>query len=98
MARDISVQELDLVRGQSSEIFGLDLPTGLERWMSSILGDFFIFALQPSNPVQMIFLLVNWRAEEYVVLNYAGRSYSTVIVVSTYRCRLTDDPIRRRRC
>ncbi|KAJ6578306.1 hypothetical protein B0H19DRAFT_1338446 [Mycena capillaripes] len=80
-AHHISVQELDLVRGQSSEIFSLDLPTGLERWMSGILGDFFVFALQPSNPVQMIFLLVNWRAEEYVVLNYAGRSYSTAQAV-----------------
>ncbi|KAJ6555712.1 hypothetical protein B0H10DRAFT_1208472 [Mycena sp. CBHHK59/15] len=75
---DISVQEVDLTSGQSREVFSFELKTRLERWMSSILGDFFVFALQPSNPVQMIFLLVNWRAQTYVVLNYFGRSYSTV--------------------
>ncbi|KAJ7350021.1 hypothetical protein DFH08DRAFT_958951 [Mycena albidolilacea] len=75
---DITIRDVDLISGQSTEIFSLELVTGLERWMPRILGDFFVFALQPSNPVMMFFLLVNWRTEEYVVLNSAGRSYSTV--------------------
>jgi len=70
---DISVHEVDLISGQCNEIFSFDLPTDLERWMANILGDFLLFALEPEEFGQIIFLLVDWRAEKYVVLNYPGR-------------------------
>lgn len=70
---------------RSKKIFSLNLATEWQQWMSSILGDFFVFALQLSNAVQIIFLLVNWRAKKCLVLNYAGRPYSTVRLFSLCR-------------
>ncbi|KAJ7916397.1 hypothetical protein B0H13DRAFT_1871285 [Mycena leptocephala] len=78
--KNICVQEGNLVSGRSNKIFSLNLATEWQQWMSRILGDFFVFALQPSNAVQIIFLLVNWRAKK-CVLNYAGRPHLTTRVV-----------------
>ncbi|KAJ7628017.1 hypothetical protein DFH06DRAFT_1442429 [Mycena polygramma] len=72
----IAIHEVNLTRGKAREKFTLNLPTTLLRWMPSIQGDFFLFALQPEDSAIMIFMLVNWREETYVVLDYGGRSYS----------------------
>ncbi|KAJ6553053.1 hypothetical protein B0H19DRAFT_157481 [Mycena capillaripes] len=72
---DISIEEVNLATGHSITVFNLVLPTGLKRCRPSILSDFLVFALQPYNPQGTIFLLVNWRAETGVVLNYSNAGY-----------------------
>jgi hypothetical protein len=74
---------VNLLSGQSNEVFNLKLSTSLERWIPSILGDFVVFALQPYDTSRIVFLLVNWREESHVVLNYAGCSHYTVIIIQT---------------
>lgn len=48
-------------------------------WGPSILGEFLVFR-QPCYPKDTIFLIVNWREETYLVLNYAGQSVSNVLI------------------
>ncbi|KAJ6562040.1 hypothetical protein B0H19DRAFT_1143386 [Mycena capillaripes] len=81
----LCVQEVDLTSGQCKEVFCSDIPTAAwERWTPSILGDFFIFALRPpSSPLELVFVLVNWRDEVCIVLYLHGRSFSTGRVVLT---------------
>ncbi|KAJ7806370.1 hypothetical protein B0H13DRAFT_2387112 [Mycena leptocephala] len=80
---DITVHEVDLTGGQSSEALRLRLPTNggrLARWMPSIVGDWFVCAVgHPSIFAQMLVLLVNWRAETYVILDYGECCHSDII-------------------
>ncbi|KAJ7912701.1 hypothetical protein B0H13DRAFT_529865 [Mycena leptocephala] len=77
----ISVHEVDLTSTQCSEVFRYSSSSmGRNGWGPSILGDFLVFR-QPCCPKDTIFLIVNWREETYLVLNYAGQSVSNVLAV-----------------
>ncbi|KAJ7894581.1 hypothetical protein B0H13DRAFT_2036080 [Mycena leptocephala] len=77
----ISVEELDLTSGQCGEAFSLHLPPASRCTMPSIAGDFLVCALR-STPGPTNFLLVNWRAETYIILDYGGHPEYDVSIFS----------------
>jgi hypothetical protein len=62
---DICIQEVDVATGQSWEVFTFDVQ---DAYRARIAGDFFACNLRPLNG-KMSFLLVNWPAATWTILD-----------------------------
>ncbi|KAK7046346.1 hypothetical protein R3P38DRAFT_2873402 [Favolaschia claudopus] len=72
---EIVLWEVDLSSGRALEIFRLNFPGVEFRRMCTIHGDFLTFGFSSDGSAHMPVMLVNWREETYISLNYVGRTY-----------------------